>query len=276
MALPIAGPDAQPLLSSRPLRGLTAAAILIGGLLLTLLAIVVSLFEGASLFLYGSILVGYGVCAAAAVTDRGWRSDRYGMVERFGVVVLALACLGLAGDAVVSGVALLLELDTLGTAPADLFWSLALLAFALLALVLLAAVLPLGSGRARVLIGRGVGATALLALLVAAAGALAATAPADVGCGRFDFQPARWQAALRAPSGDASRMAAAIDRCGVVAPGTTRAEALALLGRPGFASGGAWQWSVGDLSDDYGSQLTVQLDDDRSHVTRVSYSGAVD
>ncbi len=73
--------------------------MLVGGLLLVLLAIVIALFEGSWPLLYGSVLVGYGICATAAVIDRGWRPGRYGRVEQGGVVVVALACLFVAGSA---------------------------------------------------------------------------------------------------------------------------------------------------------------------------------
>lgn len=241
MALSIAGPDAQPLLRSRSLRSLTAFAVLVGGLLVVLLAIVIALFEGSWPLLSGSVLVGYGVCAAAAVIDRGWRPGRSGRVEQGGVVVVALACLFVAGSAALDAGQTLRQLPTLGTAPHHAAFSLALLAVALFALALLVAVLPLGSGRTRTLFGRVTAGTAVLALLAGGASAFAASAPADTGCGRFDFQPSRWQAALSARTGeDANRMAEAVERCGVVAPGATRAAALALLGRPGHTSDGLW------------------------------------
>lgn len=272
MALRLAGPDAEPLIAAPPLRGLTAFATAVGGLLVAGVIVLGALFAGAPLWVAAGVAVGGCLLLTAAVIAGGWDSGVRGAVERVAAALLALSCLAVA----VYGAAVALtrwqQLPTIGTAPSHLGWPLAGAAIALLALTLMAVVLPLGRGGARRWVAATAAATALLGLAAGGGSVAAFDSAADAGCSRFDFQPSRWQAALADGGDDLLHMAEAIERCGVVAPGTTRARALALLGRPQSASDGSWSWTVGGPAGfSFGTYLSVILTADRQRVASVYY-----
>jgi hypothetical protein len=71
-------------------------------------------------------------------------------------------------------------------------------------------------------------------------------------CDRFRVDPARWISAQHAQSGDARRMARAIDRCGTI-DGADRATVRRLLGGSNSSARREWTWSLGSTGGGFGT-----------------------
>ena len=265
------GRVAQPLIRVHGTRALIALGIvpscglvaLVGTVWLLLLEVPVELGVAA-----GASWALSGVLTAWAVETGRWRPGLLGYVQRLAAAVLFAGAAALVVAGIVRGVGLLLELPDYGTPPSAAAPSFGVAAIGALALAVLAASAPLvgdGTGVSRARLRRATVGAAVVGA-IAAIGALA-TASAPAGCGMFDFERERWRSEL-AGEGSARlvHMGEAVERCGVVEPGMTRAQVRAKLGPPPSRILGTYVWWLGNHGL-MAQQISLNIGFERSDAT---------
>lgn len=253
--------SAEPLLRHRGLRGAVAVALVVTSTVVVALGwyFLIWLFSP-PVFLAAFAILAASPLAVAAMLE-GWAPRP--RLRKAAVALTAVGLAGFAAAAAVPAVDLALARRPLGVPPGETAAWFGSFALCLLGLGLVLASVPLRPDR-RVRV-------AVMAVIgVALLGGVAAVSLVAAGdrCGSFEFDAARWRAALAADDGggpwetDAERMADAIAACGVL-DDKTRTEVRELIGRP-YGGRRVWRWSVGWVNDALGpgdgQELVVAFD----------------
>ena len=251
------GAAASPLLGRTLFRSLVAAGMVLGSCAAFLAGSVLFVWATAPFAFFGALGV-FAVSPFAAWTvDRGrWSKGIPGAVQIAAVALTGASYVAVAVYAGSQALEAFQARSTLAPPPELLGFWVAVAAGAAIAVAVLMAALPLRMSRAATMAAAGALAVAALAC---AGLAVVVTVQRD-RCEDFEFDRARWKAALAhddAPgeTSDAEYMGDAIARCHTV-HGATPSEVTALLGRPDTHSHRhgkrRWYWQVGWTNDAIG------------------------
>lgn len=246
--------DCLPLMRPRSLRGLVAIALVgahLAGLALAIWFLVwlFALPVFAAMFV---LLLAACVAAKVLVTGR-WSRGLRGGVQVVAVVVLCASYVVVGALAIASAIGALASQPAYAT-PRSAAVSAFLIA-AIAAAATAAVIVSIPMSRRRALVRRMSAIVVMIGAVGAVGGAVAAGASPDP-CEAFDFDRARWRAALGGADSvgrmsEAERIARAIERCRTV-DGASRAKVRALLGGSQSSKRATWRWSLGTANDALG------------------------